>query len=397
MCLGFRVSGVKYRGVAETAGTGNRSVPSVAEAAEVWIDQDRTRSCKRLHRCPGASFAGAQLKVTTLEEVAQRAGVSTATVSRVLNSAGPVRESTRRRVLDVAESLRYQPNPAARTLAGGRSRILGMVASNLENPFFLDIFRGLEESASQAGYEVVVENTRYEPARLRASVLSMLGRQVAGLALMVSEREPTLTDLLGNSKVPVVLYDSDKLVERAASISVHYNTGMKRMAEYLYCLGHRTMAFVGHHCSLGPLRERERTFLALMRKHGHEVECSTVLNNDSPEGGALAARQLLNSGFAPTAIICVNDYMAIGVLRELHNRGLRVPQDISVTGFDNIRLSEFVVPALTTVDIPRSRIGQMTCEALLGSSPPAEAGSRDFVIQPELLVRESTGPARSRQ
>ncbi len=324
----------------------------------------------------------------TLEQVAKRAGVSTATVSRVLNNTGPVREETRRRVLRVAEELRYQPNRYAQRLAGGKSRTLGMIVSNIENPFFLDIFCSLEEAASRAGLEVVVESTNYEASRLVAAVRSMLGRRPAGLAVIVSEMEPRLMEELTALDVPIVFYDVGRPAHNITNIKVRYEKGMQRTVEYLYALGHRRMAFVGHHAGLGPLQERRNTFLRTIKSFA-DVEHTTVSNADGPEGGRLAAHQLLASGFRPTAILCVNDFMALGVMRELRDQGFRIPAEVSVTGFDNIRLSEFVYPALTTVDIPRRRIGRMVFEVLV----QAEGGSGEILIEPELLVRESTGRA----
>ncbi|HSB17111.1 MAG TPA: LacI family DNA-binding transcriptional regulator [Bryobacteraceae bacterium] len=327
----------------------------------------------------------------TLEEVARRAGVSTATVSRVLNKAGVVRETTRKRVLQAARELRYHPNLHARTLAGAKSNTLGMIVSNIENPFFIDIFRSLESAALQRGYEVVVEHTDYKSSRLVTCARAMLGRRVAGLAAIVSEMEPSLIEELTESDVPVVFYDVGLPARNITNIRVRYERGMQRTVEYLYSMGHRRMAFVGHHASLGPLQARKKTFIETMARYSGQVQFTAALNTDSPAGGKQAAHELLASDFRPTAVLCVNDFMALGVIRELRDQGFSVPRDISVTGFDNIQLSEFSNPALTTVNIPRRKIGQMAFEAL---APKESSGDRprEFVIDPELLVRESTGP-----
>jgi len=326
----------------------------------------------------------------TLEEVAKRAGVSTATVSRVLNKLGSVREATRKRVLQAAHELKYHPNLHAQRLAGGKSRTLGMIVSNIENPFFLDIYCSLESLAAQNGYEILVENTDYRASRLVASVRSMLGRRLAGLAVVVSEMEPKLIEELTEADLPVVFYDVGHPTRNITNIKVRYEKGMQRTVEYLYSLGHRRMAFVGHHASLGPLQERKKTFLRTMKRYS-DVDYTTVSNADSPAGGRHAAHQLLESGFSPTAIICVNDFMALGVMRELRDQELAVPGDVSVTGFDNIQLSEFVCPALTTANIPRRRIGQMAFEALVPREGHPSA-PHEILIDPELVVRESTGP-----
>lgn len=328
-----------------------------------------------------------------LADVAKRAKVSTATVSRVLNEVGAVKNSTRTRVLKAVEELKYYPNIHARTLAGGKSRTLGMIVSNLENPFFLDIFRALESDAHANGYEVLVANTDYRSARLVASVRLMLGRRLAGLAVIVSEMEPSLLRELGESKIPIVFYDVGTAKRNITNIRVNYRKGMQKIVEYLHDLRHRRMAFVGHHTTLEPLNDRRASFLETIERFSPQVQYMMVADADSPSGGREAARWVLKSGFQPTAILCVNDLMAVGVLRELHNQGLKVPGDVSVTGFDNIGLSEFVFPALTTAHIPREKIGHLVFESLVPGPLEPRTTGREIVIEPELVVRESTGPA----
>jgi len=328
----------------------------------------------------------------TLEEVARLAGVSTATVSRVINNRGPVRESTRRRVLEAARRLRYQPNIHARTLAGGKSRMIGMIASNIENPFFIDIFRSFETEAARHGYEVVLKHSDYSPKRLLEAIETFVGQRVAGLAITVSEADESVVQELQEWKLPVVFCDSGRATDRMSAIKIRYATGMRRVVEHLYALGHRRIAFLGHHRNLAAAREREQAFTEAAELHGADVRYVIEEGDDSPDGGRQAVQQVLRNGFEPTAIVCANDFMAIGVLTELRNRGLSAPGDISVTGFDNIEFSEHVYPALTTVSVPRGRIGRLAAFALIpqGSGHPK---SREVVIDPELIVRESTGPA----
>jgi LacI family transcriptional regulator, galactose operon repressor len=327
-----------------------------------------------------------------LEDVAKRAKVSTATVSRVLNNVGQVRHATVARVLRAVEELNYTPNLNARTLAGGQSHTLGMIVSNLENPFFLDIFRTLESDAHRRGYEVLVANTDYRPLHLAASVRLMLGRRVAGLAVVVSEMKQSLTRELARSGVPVVFYDVGTVTDNITNIKVDYRQGMQRIIEYLHGLGHRRMAFVGHHTTLDPLNDRRRTFLELAADYASRVKVVAVAGPDSPAGGQNAAREILGSGFRPTAIVCVNDFMAIGVLRELHEQGIAVPEKISVTGFDDIRLAAFVSPALTTAHIPREEIGHRIGEMLLPGARGRLPRGREILVDASLIVRESTAP-----
>jgi DNA-binding LacI/PurR family transcriptional regulator len=332
----------------------------------------------------------------TLEDVARRAKVSTATVSRVLNNVGQVKHSTIERVMQAVEELKYYPNLNARMLAGGPNRTLGMIVSNLENPFFLDIFRTLEADAHRRGYDVLVANTDYRPQQLVSSVKMMLGRGVSGLAVVVSEKKPSLIRELAESNLPVVFYDVGAARHNITNIKVDYRMGMQRIVEYLYGLGHRRMAFIGHHTTLEPLSDRKATFLEVAAEYAPRLKVMTVANADGPSGGQNAAREILTSGFRPTAVVCVNDFMAVGVLRELQTRQIRVPEDVSVTGFDDIGLSEFVSPALTTAHIPREEIGHLIGEALIPGPRGVPADGREIRIDTMLVVRESTAPAATR-
>ena len=327
-----------------------------------------------------------------LDAVAQRAGVSTSTVSRVLNNLEIVKTSTRSRVLKAAEELNYHPNLHARSLARGKSRILGIIVSNMENPFFLDIYRTLESDAHARGLEVVVANTDYRSEQLVASVQLMIGLRAAGLAVIVSEMEEHLIQTVANSRIPAAFYDVGTPEKNITNIRVDYRKGIKKTVSYLNSLGHRRMAFIGHHSTLGPISERRKTFLESVHRYS-SAEAKIFAGPDGLEGGRQAARELLESGFRPTAILCVNDFMAVGVMRELREEGLQIPRDVSVTGFDNIKLAEFCSPPLTTVHIPREQIGHIIFENIVGNGDQRRVTGREIVIDPELVLRDSTGPA----
>jgi DNA-binding LacI/PurR family transcriptional regulator len=327
-----------------------------------------------------------------LEQVARRAKVSTATVSRVLNDVSVVKSSTRARVVKAIAELKYHPNLHARHLAGGKSKTIGVIVSNLENPFFFDIYKSVEAGAHARGYEVVMANTDYRSDQLQASIRLMIGRRVAGLAAIVSEMEQALIEELSGSHIPVVFYDVGTPGKNITNIRVDYRRGIEKVVDYLHSLGHRRLGFVGHHTALGPINERLKTVLdAMARIPALEVRSAAAA--DTLEGGRQAARTLLSSDFRPTAIVCVNDIMAVGALRELRERGIRVPRDMSVTGFDNVKLSEFCYPSLTTVHIPRERIGHAICGWLIPKPGDPAVIEQEIVIDPEFVLRDSTGPA----
>lgn len=304
-----------------------------------------------------------------------------------------VKSSTRARVTKAIEELKFYPNLHARSLAGGKSRTIGVIVSNLDNPFFLDIYKTIETDVHARGYEILLADTGYRSKQLVASIHLMIGRRVAGLAALVSEMEPALIDELEESHIPVVFYDVGTPRRNITNIRVNYRRGVERVVDYLHGMGHRRIGFIGHHSSLGPISERLQAVHEAMAQYSLPLVGQTMAESDTFEGGRMAARAMLNLGANPTAIICVNDVTAVGALRELRERGIRVPQDISVTGFDNIKPSEFCYPALTTVHIPREQIGHIVCQRLLPLPDQQEAAELEMVIDPEFVLRDSTGPA----
>jgi DNA-binding LacI/PurR family transcriptional regulator len=289
--------------------------------------------------------------------------------------------------MKAVEELKYNPNLDARGLAAG-SRSVGVIVSNFENPFFLDIYKVVEARAGIAGFEITMANTGYSPERLTASVRLMIGRRVAGLAAIVSEMAPGLMEELNGYRIPTVFYGAGT-PDSNVHIRVNYRLGMEKLIAYLHSLGHRRVGFVGHHTTWGPIDERQTAVLDAVGRYP-DLRVETAAGEDTLEGGRRAVGRVLAANPAITAVICANDLMALGTLREIRDRGLRVPQDISVTGFDNIKLAEFSDPPLTSVHISREDIGRIICDCLFG---PAILAGREFVIDPELVLRDSTGPA----
>jgi LacI family transcriptional regulator len=328
-----------------------------------------------------------------LEEVAKRAKVSTATVSRVLNQVGQVKGTTRTRVMKAVEELKYRPNLHARNLAGGKSRSIGLIVSNIENPFFLDIYHEIETNARGQGYEVIMANTDYSSEQLVTSIRLMIGRRVAGLAAIVSEMHPELIEELAHYQIPVVFYDVGTIRKNISNIRVNYRRGMGKLTDYLYSLGHRQLGFVGHHGLLGPITERANAVMEAMARYA-DVTVQTAADVDSFAGGRRATQELLSSHPEVTAIICVNDCMAIGAMREIRDLGLRIPEDVSVTGFDNVNLAQFCYPGLTSVHIPRHQVAELICDLLIPNGKTQM--KQEISIDPELVVRESSGLARKR-
>ena len=322
----------------------------------------------------------------TQEEVARHARVSSATVSRVLNNTCVVSSGVRDRVMKAVEELRYSPNLHARGLAGG-SHSVGIIVSNFENPFFVEIYKAIELGAGRAGFDIIMANTGYSRERLTASVRSIIGRRVAGLAAIVSEMDPRLIAELNEYRIPTVFYDAGAPDSNMASIRVNHRRGMEKLIAYLYNLGHRRVGFVGHHGMWGPINERQRAVLDAVGCYS-DLRVETAADEDTLEGGRRAARMVLAANPAITALICANDLMAVGSLLELRDIGLRVPRDISVTGFDNIKLAQFSDPPLTSVHISREEIGRIICDCLCGPATLLERRPGVVALGPPRLIEK---------
>lgn len=327
-----------------------------------------------------------------LADIAERAGVSLTTVSRVVNGDRNVKSSTRARVQRTMDELNYYPNLHARSLAGGNSKTIGVLVSNLDNPFFLDIYRKIDNLAQRNGYDSVVSATHYDPDRLRAGIQSMIGRRVAGIAVVVSEMEPHIVEELSKVEIPVVFYDVGRGGKRVTNIRLDYTKGMRQLLEYLFALGHRRMAFISYPLPLQSTEERRTAFLEMMAAHAAPAHVISA-SSDEFASSREAARELLRAGFEPTAILCVNDLMAVGVLKELSEQGISVPRQISVTGYDNIPLSQVTIPALTTIHIPREEIAQLAFDVLVPGRTGSSKLGQEILVEPELIVRQSTGLA----
>lgn len=201
--------------------------------------------------------------------------------------------STRARVMKAIRELKYHPN-LARSLAGGKSRTLGVIVSNLENPFFFDIYRTIETEAHSRGHDVVMANTDYRPEQLVASIRLMIGRRVAGLAAIVSEMDPALIKELNEARIPAVFYDVGVQKQNITNIRVNYRRGIEKILEYLHSLGHRKLGFIGHHAVLEPINERLRTVKKAVTRYP-SLEVRTAADADTLEGGREAARSLLST------------------------------------------------------------------------------------------------------
>ena len=331
-----------------------------------------------------------------IQEVARRAGVSTATVSRTINNPSMVDPKTAKRVWKAVEELRYYPNSQARSLVSGRSRILGLIVSDITNPFFPELIKGFEDVAIQNGYEILMSSTNYDSARMALCVRRMLERKVEGVAIMTSEMDKHLVDQLAHRNVPMVFLDVGPTGEGISRVVVDYAMGVNEAMEHLLSLGHRRIGFISGPQGLKSARIRRSAFLRSLRRYGIDEDKRLVgEGNHTVDGGLDAMARMLESHCSPTAVLASNDLTAIGTMRAVRRAGLSVPGDVSVVGFDDIHLAEFTEPPLTTVRLSRKELAEHAFHALLRDVDEQPTGRPDCKVETHLVIRESTCPART--
>lgn len=326
----------------------------------------------------------------TIREVARQAGVSIATVSRVLNSSGPVGVETRARVTRVASDLRFVPNGAARSLITSRTCTLGALLPDIFGEFFSEVLRGLDTAAQREGYQLLVSSSHHDRSGIVAALRAMRGR-VDGLVVMAPDLDARLLRENLPSRLPVVLLNC--LVEGSPypALNIANVEGAGEAVAHLAALGHRRVAFVGGPPGNHDAAERLRGYRLGALAHGLDAgEGLEAFGDFSDVSGYHAARALFSGvpGERPTALFAANDAMAIGAIGALREAGLGVPEDVSVVGFDDIPMARYFSPPLTTVRAPLHALGSRGIETLL----TADAGAAPVyaVLPTELVVRASS-------
>jgi len=331
-----------------------------------------------------------------IREIALRAKVSTATVSRTINRVPTVAPHLAKRIWKVIEEVGYYPDTQARGLVSGRSRIFGLIVSEITNPFFPEIVQVFENIAVQHDYEILLSSTVHDPERMKLSVRRMIERRVEGVAVMTFGMEDVLLDDLKFRKIPLVFVDVGPPVPHVSNIRVDYLHGLRQAVQHLAALRHEHIAFVSGPLVLKSAAARQGAFLQSMEEIGLPVKKEFLVEgNHTMEGGMAAMEQLLQLPKHPTAVVCSNDMTAIGVMRKSHEKGLQVPQDVSIVGFDDIRLSQFVIPALTTVQMSQAELAKQAFDALYSEvqrKNPSPNGS-EYLLRTNLLLRDSTALA----
>jgi LacI family transcriptional regulator len=335
----------------------------------------------------------------TIADVARLAGVSKSTVSRVLNeNMHYMRPATRERVAHAITQLGYNPSSVARSLISKRTHAVGLLVSDVSNPFYSDVIHGVEDVAIAAGYDVFLCNTNYDINRGEAFARSLVAKQVDGVLIMTSNVSDTWMQDLVRCQVPIVILDWDtrNLPDSAMrSILVDFDTGIQAAVDHLISLGHTRLAHVSGPLQYPTSRQRSDAFLRAVARGGIDPSSVAIVEgNLRIDSGASALRQLLAVPDHPTAVFTANDLMAMGIIWSAAEWGLNIPQDLSVVGFDDISLASEIYPPLTTVSLPRYEIGQLAMNMLLEVQNEtlilSSMVDRHRVVQSGFAIRKTT-------
>ncbi len=336
-------------------------------------------------------------------DVARLAGVSQAMVSYVVNGSSAVKipDETRQRIVEAMNALGYVPNALARGLRSGRTKTIGLVIPDNANPYFAEIARFIENIGFENGFSVILCNSDYDLDKENAHVDVLLAKQVDGVIFCSSGGTSEAQQKLRDGKTPWVTMDHDIAGLQTGSVLIDYQLGGYLATRHLLDLGHRRIG-----CITGPIQfsssvERLDGYHQALLEAGHPVDPTLIIPGDFRIGGGEAAMlALLELELPPSAVFAFNDLMAIGAMQGARIRGLQVPGDVSIVGFDDIPLAQALYPTLTTVAQPMSEIARLVMEILLGQvrgkpGPFTATTDNRVVLNPGLVVRDSTCPPKT--
>jgi DNA-binding LacI/PurR family transcriptional regulator len=345
-----------------------------------------------MKRSPNSSKSDAARKID-IRGVAARARVSIATVSRTVNHVPTVDPVLAARVWSAVAEFNYLPNTQARALVSGKSKLLGLIVSEITNPFFPELIQEFEQVAVERGYEILIGSTNYERKTIEKCVRRMLERKVDGVAVMTFGIEDFLFERFEAESIPVVFIDVAPTRPLSSVLTVDYQAGIYEGVQHLAVLGHRKIGFITGPLRLRSAETRKAAFLHCLRKTGIKPDPAWIIEGDHTlDGGRDAMQKILALPSWPTAIMCSNDMTAIGVQHALFEANLKVPDDFSLVGFDDIHLAEYTIPPLTTVRMSCKDIALKAVHALLSHlQDPSAKTEASATISTRLIVRQTTG------
>lgn len=358
------------------------------EAAKALSGKVNSGSVKS--RTVESRTAGRGLHQPSIKDIARLARVSHPTVSRALQNSPLVNPQTAARIRKIAAETGYRASAVARGLVTRRTRTIGLVVTTVADPFASEVVCGIEQTANDHGYAVFLADSHADAEREQKVVQSLAERRVDGIIVTSSRVGALYVPLLREMMVPIVLVNDQYPGDFVHSIMIGNREGMRSVAEHLIGLGHRRIAYLGDRFGYQSDTERFAGYRAALDAAKIPFEPELAVRGDGkPEGAVQAMNELLAAGDPPTAVCCYNDMSALGAMHSIRERGLRVPADISVAGFDDLFFAAYFDPPLTTVRQPMRRMGQLAMESLLKLMAGGDTMAQ-IHVEPELVVREST-------
>lgn len=329
----------------------------------------------------------------SIKDIARSANVSHSTVSRALRNSPLVNPATAEKIRKIAAESNFRPSAVGRSLATGRTYTIGVVVASPAQPFVAEVLAGIEEVVSQRGYSVILASSKGDPEREMATVQQFEERRVDGVLLIASRVRSISSSLLAEMQIPMVSVDNQQAPDETCSVFVDNTTATHAAIRFLVQLGHRRIAYLGDRHGYDSNTLRHDAYRATLESLGlgYDPRLVVVDGDSDAEGGMRAMQRLLAVSERPTAVFCFNDMTALGALAAIYQHQLRVPEDLSVVGFDDLPIAAFTQPPLTTVRQPRAQIGRIAAETLFAM---LSGGKIDRVraLRGELIVRESTAP-----
>lgn len=333
------------------------------------------------------------VRQVSIKDIARIARVSHPTVSRALQNSPLVNRATAAKIRKIAEAAGYRPSAVARGLVTRRTKTVGLVVTTVADPFAGEVACGIERKANDHGYAVFLANSNADAESERKMVQAMAERRVDGIIVTSSRVGSDYLPMLAQLNVPMVLVNDQYPGEFVHSVMIANEEGSCAATQHLIELGHRRIAYVGDRSGYQTETERLEGYKKALSEGGIEFDSGLAVHGDGrPAGAADAMEALLELAEPPTAVCCYNDMTALGAMRAIRERGLRVPEDVSVTGFDDLFFAEYLEPALTTVRQPMRRMGEMAMENLMKLMSGKDAVAQ-VKVGAELVVRKSTGRA----
>ena len=335
-----------------------------------------------------------ELQIPTLDDVARRAGVSTATVSRCLNTPARVSEQTRERVMEAVQALGYAPNFGAQALAAKRTNTFGAIIPTMDNAIFARGLQAFQEELGLHGITLLVASSSYKPELEAEQIRALIARGADALLLIGYDRTPETYDFLRKRQIPYVVAWAYQDGRKTPSVGFDNRQAMKALTHEVIGLGHRALALISaNRRDNDRARERSEGVLDAMRAHGLDPASLRIVETPySIANGAQAFAEIMSGPTRPTAVLCGNDVLAAGALAKAKDLGLRVPDDVSITGFDDIEIAGIVSPALTTVHVPHREMGRRAARLLVSLRNGGTSGSGEELAT-AIEWRDSLGQA----